>query len=179
MKKIGILALIIVIASAFAVKTLWTAVDTENIVVNFKLTKEGTKGTFKGVESSFEFDENNLGKASFSAIVQVKTLSTENESRDEHLLSADFFDAEKYPTIVFKSESIEKSNKNGFIAKGKLTMKDKTFDVEVPFTLEKDKTGKSILAGKMDVSPSKYGVIQGDKRKDEIVTVTVQIPFEN
>jgi polyisoprenoid-binding protein YceI len=161
---------------AFVVNTNWKVIEPEKVVVNFALKQDGTKGTIKGVDAAIVFDESDLGKASIKATVKVKSLSTSNAKRDEHLMSADFFDAGKYPTITFVSSDISKS-KNGFTAKGKLTMKDKTLDVSVPFTLE-EKDGKASFKGKMDVSPYKFGVMKSDKSKDEIVSISVDIPLK-
>ncbi|MES2590190.1 MAG: YceI family protein [Bacteroidota bacterium] len=177
MKKIGLFAVILALATAFTLSNMWTAIDKDNIKVNFKLNKEGTKGTFTGVETSFEFDENDLAKSSLKATVKVKTLSTENKKRDQHLLGDEFFDEAKFPTIVFKSSSIEKS-KSGYTANGKLTMKGQTLDVKVPFTFEKDKGGNSLLKGSMTVNPYKFGVIKDSKMKEETVSISVEIPFK-
>lgn len=176
MKKMIIFGGILLITAAFAISNMWNVVDAGNIVVNFKLQNEGTAGTFKGIEAKLDFDEKNLSKSSLVATIKVKTLSTENKARDKHLLSSDFFDEEKFPTITFSSNSITKTN-DGFLAKGKLTMKGKTDDVSVPFTLVTE-NGKTLFKGAMDVKPSDYEVTKGNKFKDETVSVSVEIPLK-
>lgn len=162
---------------AFAASTVWKVVEPEKVTVNFTLKNDGTKGTFKGIDATINFDEDDLAKSSIKATIKAKTISTSNAKRDEHLVSKEFFDAAKYPTITFSSYEISKS-KSGFTAKGKLTMKDKTNDVSVPFTFTKDKDGGAVLKGKMDVSPSKYGVMNDAKSKDEIASITVEIKLK-
>jgi polyisoprenoid-binding protein YceI len=177
MKKTLIFSLtFIFIASAFTLSDLWRTVNGEKIIVNFKLNQEGTSGTLKGVESTINFDENDLSKSSITSSVSVGTLTTGNKQRDEHLLNEDFFDVEKYPKITFQSSSIEKTN-SGFLAKGKLTIKDQTLDMEVPFTFENGKKGKASFKGQMEVSPYKFGIFKGEKRKDETVSIQVEIPL--
>lgn len=178
MKKIGIITLFVaLIATAFTISNLWKVIDADKITVNFKLKNDGTVGTFTGVEATIDFDELNLEKSSLKTVVQVKSLSTNNEGRDEHLKNPDFFDAEKYPIISFESSNITKSA-TGFIAKGNLTMKGQTHEIEVPFTFEKDKAGNASFKGSMEVSPYQFGVIKNEKRKDEIVSVSVEIPLK-
>lgn len=177
MKKVQLIALsIILIASAFTISTIWKVIDTEKIVINFKLDNEGTKGTFTGINAVIDFDFENLAESKIRATINVSSLSTENERRDDHLKNADFFDAEKFPTISFVSDEILKTE-TGFVAKGKLTMKEHTDMVDVPFTVESDKNGNTILKGGMKVSPYAYGVIKNEKSKNETVTVTFEIPL--
>ena len=161
--------------TAFTISQVWNVIDADKVVVNFALKKEGTKGTFTGVDANIDFDAADPSKSSIKATVKVKSIDTQNKQRDGHLLTADFFDAEKYPTIIFASNEIVKTDK-GFLAKGKLTMKDQTLDVEVPFTFEEDKSGKASLVGTMEVSPTKFGVLR-EKSKDEVVAVSVVIPL--
>ena len=52
-----------------------------------------TKGTFGQFDGSIELDEENLENSSFNATIQTASIDTENEKRDKHLRSADFFDA--------------------------------------------------------------------------------------
>ena len=80
------------------------------------------------VEGQFgEFDitamaNDDFGDAEFTVEIQTASINTDNERRDGHLKSADFFDAEKYPTITFKSNSFDKTGEKTFTVKGDLTM---------------------------------------------------------
>lgn len=178
MKKIALITLIlsVIVTAAFTLSTVWKVVDADKVTVNFELKKEGTKGTFTGMDASIEFDDADLSKSNIKATIKVKTLSTQNAKRDGHLQSADFFDAEKYPTITFVSSEIVKSDK-GFTAKGKLTMKGKTLDEQVWFSFD-EKGGDAKLNGVMEVSPSQFGVMKGDKSKDEVVAIKVTVPLK-
>ncbi|WP_318312267.1 YceI family protein [Flagellimonas crocea] len=90
------------------------------------------------VEGHFgEFDitataSDTFDDAEFSADIKTSSIDTDNDRRDEHLRSADFFDAEKYPSITFKSTGFEKTGDKTFVLNGDLTM----HGVTKPVTLE-------------------------------------------
>lgn len=83
----------------------------------------GNFGEFTA-DAETEGDDFTTAKINFSAT--VKSISTNNEQRDQHLQSPDFFDAEKYPAITFKSTSFAKQDEDTFKLEGDLTIKDVT-----------------------------------------------------
>ncbi|MES2462903.1 MAG: YceI family protein [Armatimonadota bacterium] len=74
-------------------------------------------------------------KSSVNFTIKTASIDTANAQRDGHLKAPDFFDAEKYPEITFKSTKIAKTKK-GFNATGQLTMRGVTKTVVLPFTVE-------------------------------------------
>jgi polyisoprenoid-binding protein YceI len=76
-----------------------------------------------------------LATSTMDVTVNVASINTKNEKRDEHLRSADFFDAAKYPAITFKSTSIKASTnpKFKYVASGNLTIKDVTKPADLYF----------------------------------------------
>lgn len=97
----------------------------------------GTGGDISGLKGTIDFDPSTLKSCAFAVSADVKTIDTDNGSRDEHLKSADYFDAAKYPEIVLKSTSISKTNKTGegwLYFTGTLTMHGVTKNIEFPFT---------------------------------------------
>ncbi|MBZ0301745.1 MAG: YceI family protein [Anaerolineae bacterium] len=90
------------------------------------------RGGFKNVTGTLEFDPDQPEKASVEAVIQVSEMaSTGVKDRDNHLKSADFLDAEKYPTITFKSTKIEKVSGDKARVVGDLTIRDVTRPVTV------------------------------------------------
>ncbi len=81
------------------------------------LQKDATDESFSSAKVSFETD--------------ITSISTNNEQRDIHLKSNDFFNAEQYPKLSFVSTSIEKKSAEEFILHGDLTIKDVTKPVEL------------------------------------------------
>ncbi len=102
------------------------------------------RGGFSGVQGTVVYDPENLGVSSIDVTIDVNSLSTSDAARDTHLKSADFLDAEKYPTITFKSKAITKHG-DGLRAKGDLTIhgvtKEAILNVEGPTPEEKDPWG--------------------------------------
>jgi len=158
--------------SAFVV-TKWNIIA-DKASVNFELVNEGASGSFSGLNADISFDENNLGAAKIRASVDAKTINTGNEKRDAHLRNADFFDVEKYPLIKFVSDKISKSEK-GFVATGKLFMKDSVKTVEIPFDFVR--TGdEASFKGTFIFFASDYGVMKKDANGKDKIQVTLNVP---
>ena len=91
-------------------------------------------GVFHDVDGTIVYDAANPTASKIDATVKVASVDTGNQKRDGHLQSADFFDAEKNPTLEFKSTKIVKTGKDKYKITGDLTMrgvtKPVTFDAE-------------------------------------------------
>jgi polyisoprenoid-binding protein YceI len=113
-------------------------VDAAHTSVEFKIPhfKVNTvKGTFNDVSGMLQYSENHAD-ISVSIKILTSSIDTNNSGRDTHLKSADFFDAQKYPEILFVSKRISK-DKDKFLAVGDLTMHGVTKEVAIPFTITK------------------------------------------
>ena len=105
----------------------WT-IDNAHSEIAFKVkhlmisTVRGTFGEFAGSVSA---TDDSLSDATFEFSAQVKSVNTQNAGRDGHLVTADFFDAEKFPIISFKSTSVTKSG-NDFEVTGDFMLKGVT-----------------------------------------------------
>lgn len=117
-------------------------------------------GRFTEFSGKIVFDEKDPSKSSVNAVIKAASINTDNTRRDEHLRSADFFDAEKFPEIKFASKKIEKRGEQ-WVAIGDLTIKDVTKQVEIPFELAKLDTprGKIIgIDGSVKINRQDYNV---------------------
>lgn len=92
------------------------------------------RGFFEEFDSTTYFDPDNLGASSFDFSVKVKSVNTNNRKRDGHLRSDDFFGAGKYPEMTFKSTRITHKKGDQYVVEGKMTVKDVTRNVNIPFT---------------------------------------------
>ncbi|MEP0828817.1 MAG: polyisoprenoid-binding protein [bacterium] len=92
------------------------------------------KGNFTDFSGTIVFDSTDLSKSSVNATIKSASINTDNTRRDDHLRSADFFDAANFPEITFVSESITKTD-NGYLAKGKFTMRGVTKEIGLPFQI--------------------------------------------
>jgi polyisoprenoid-binding protein YceI len=92
--------------------------------VSFKARHLGLSwihGRFNDVSGTFSLDRSEPAKSTFALTIQVASVDTANKLRDEHLLQADYFDSQKYPTIEFKSTSV-KPVEGGYEVTGDFTM---------------------------------------------------------
>jgi polyisoprenoid-binding protein YceI len=120
------------------------------------------KGNFKDFTGSIEFDEQDVTNTKVSITIMTQSINTDNERRDNHLRSDDFFDAEKYPEITFVSKKIEKEAE-GFSVIGDLTMRDVTKEVRIPFTVAGPIDGRGGskrigIEGSFTLNRQNYGV---------------------
>lgn len=105
-----------------------------NIYFDVRHTYVTVRGLFGGFSGTVLFDPENAGASRIDLNVKVPSINTNIVKRDTHLRSADFFDAEKYPLMTFKSTDIKHVADNQYMVEGELTIKDVTREVAVPFT---------------------------------------------
>ena len=96
------------------------------------------RGSFAEYEATVTAPEGDTGQAVVNATVKTASLTTGSEDRDNHLRSADFFDAEKYPEMTFVSTSVVKKGDDRYTVTGDLTIKD----ITKPVTLDVSVDGK-------------------------------------
>ena len=105
--------------------TEW-AIDAAHTHVGFSvphMVVSEVEGEFKTFSGKVLLDEKDLTKSKVELTVQVASIDTGVADRDKHLRSGDFFEADKHPTITFKSTKITKAGK-GFKITGKLNRLD-------------------------------------------------------
>lgn len=95
------------------------------------------RGQFKSWSSSIGFDGQDPTKATIEVQVDTASIDTREDKRDGHLRSADFFDAEKFPKMIFKSKRIERAGDAEYKVVGDLTIRDVTREI----TLDVEQTG--------------------------------------
>lgn len=88
-------------------------------------------GSFDEFEGTLKFDPEDLEGSSVEFRIKVASVNTKNERRDGHLQSPDFFNAEEWPEMIFKSTDFTKDGED-YIAKGEMTIRDVTKEVEIP-----------------------------------------------
>ncbi len=120
----------------------WT-IDLAHSEVQFKirhLVISTVSGSFKKFEGTIESDTDDFTDAKIQFTADAGSVFTNNEQRDAHLKSDDFFNAEKYPKITFVSTEINKEGKDEYMLKGNLTMRD----VTKPISLDVDYGGTTV-----------------------------------
>lgn len=155
-------------------------IDTSHAFVDFRVRHflSDAKGTFSEISGSFQ-STGDLNTAKIYVKIPLATLNTGNKGRDEHLNSADFFDSANFPYIEYKAEKVEKVV-GGYMAKGKLTMRGVTKDLDLPFTYFGKTTtqwGTELAAfeGEVAINRFDYGVSGAKTSVGENVSIKFSV----
>jgi polyisoprenoid-binding protein YceI len=134
-------------AATPATLTTWN-LDPAHSAAEFKVKHmmiSNVKGNFTGLSGVLKLDEADPAHSSVDASIDVTTINTGDAQRDGHLKSADFFEAEKFPALTFKSTNVEHAGGRDYKVAGDLTMhgvtKTVTFTVEEVSEPAKDPWG--------------------------------------
>jgi len=109
-------------------------VDSDHSGVSFTIRHfvSNVPGRFKDFDGVIKYDKQNPAASTVSFTIQAASIDTDNTDRDNHLRGADFFDAEKFPTLTFSSTSVKAVDADTLEVTGDLTMKGVTKKVTVP-----------------------------------------------
>ena len=116
-----------------ATLTKWS-IDPMHSEVQFKvkhLVISTVSGFFKSFEGTVETENEDFTNSNIEFSIDINSIDTNQSQRDEHLKSAEFFDAATYPHIKFKSTSLTKIDDEDYELKGNLTIKDATKPVKL------------------------------------------------
>jgi polyisoprenoid-binding protein YceI len=112
-------------------------VDKAHSETSFQVTHLGiakVRGQFTDFDGTINIDRAKPEASSVEFTINAASINTGVADRDKHLRSADFFDAETYPTISFKSTKVVAKGKNQFAVTGNLTIRGVTKEVTLPVT---------------------------------------------
>jgi polyisoprenoid-binding protein YceI len=138
-------AALMTLSAAYA-QTSWN-VDKSHSRVGFTVTHlllSEVDGNFKTFDVKLTSTKPDLSDAVMELTADINSINTENERRDGHLKSPDFFDAAKYPTLSFKSTSFKKVEGRKYKLAGDLTM----HGVTKPVTMDAVLTGPVVMEGR-------------------------------
>lgn len=174
MKKL--LPLIVIL---FFVTTAFAQVKVNKAKVTFQIKNLGinTNGFFGNMQANIQFDPANLATSTIEATVDVNSINTDNDTRDEHLRSDEFFDAAKYPKIAMKSVSFKHKSGNNYSGQFNLTLKNRTKAFDVPFTyIAPGNNGTfkgSFKLNRLDFGVGEKSLVLGNE-----VTVSIEVETE-
>jgi polyisoprenoid-binding protein YceI len=141
------------------------------------------RGQFKQYSGNVKIDAADFTKSSFDGEVDVASIDTGNSQRDEHLRSADFFDATNHPKIKFVSSRIEAKGEGEYVVHGDLTIRGTTLpvalDVEFHGT-SKNPWGKTVsgFGAKATVNRKDYGLAWNSLLETGGVAVSEKVKVE-
>lgn len=123
MKKIS-LSIVLMLFAITAFSQTWVS-DAAHSRLGFTISHlmiSHVTGNFKQFEVKVVTTKPDYSDAKVEVNAQIASINTDEEQRDTHLKSADFFDAQKFPTLSFKSTSLKNIKDNDFKLTGNLTM---------------------------------------------------------
>lgn len=129
-----VLGLALAVPPAFAADTYTVDKDHSQATFQVRHLFSKTRGRFTDFSGTIRMDEKNPAASSVEFRIQAASVDTDNQKRDQHLRTEDFFHVEKHPEIVFKSEKIEKVAKDRYQVAGTLTMRGVSKPVVLPVT---------------------------------------------
>jgi polyisoprenoid-binding protein YceI len=171
-----------------AIARTWQVEDGSRI--GFTALQQGSPvaGGFDRFTAAIDFDPNDLGHSRIEVEIDTASITTGHKDRDTALRSAAFFDVGQWPTARFTSAKLTRRSGHAYEAHGKLTIRDVTKDVVLPFELTigdaPDASGKLLAEakGELTISRLDYGVGQGDwastKTVGEDVVIRIEIKAE-
>lgn len=141
------------------------------------------RGAFTEVEGLAHVDGANPSASDVTVTIQVASFDTRNEGRDAHVKSADFLDAEKYPTLTFVSTNVEQTGDDTVEFTGDLTIKDQTRQITIPFTFEGEATDpfgnhRIGFEGGTSISRADYGITWNAALESGGVLVSDKVALE-
>lgn len=180
------LALMVVASAALAAPAKFS-IDKTHSEVGFDVRHFFTKvhGRFSDFQGVILFDEKDPAGISVEANAVATSISTDNEKRDGHLRSADFFDVEKYPSVSFKSTKVTPAGKNKYKIAGDFTMRGVTkpvvFDAEFLGSGNVGRGTKAGFSATTTVNRKDFGIVwnkaldNGGVMLGEEVTIALSI----
>jgi polyisoprenoid-binding protein YceI len=155
--------------------------DQSKSTLEYSFTQAGAQnqGRFKRFPVTFDFSPDNLAASRLDVTVDIGSLDTGDQERDDTLRSNDLFDVAKFPQAHFTATQFAKTAA-GFAAIGKLTIRGVTLDARVPFTFRTaTENGAAVgyMSGRTTLRRLDYGVGQGDWKATDQVGNDVAVSF--
>ena len=143
--------------------------DKAHSFIGFKIKHMGlieVPGFFRDFTGTVNYNAEDAGKSSVEFTAKATSIDTGVAGRDRHLRSADFFDVEKFPDLMFKSTKVEKRGKNWLVT-GDLTIRGVTKTITFPFDIagwlpaDDRSGGKMGITAETTINRRDYGVNYG------------------
>lgn len=174
-----------------ATTTTWK-IDPVHSIAEFRVKHmmiSNVRGQFTGVTGTLTFDPSDPTKSHVEASIDAATIDTRDPQRDAHLKSPDFFDTEKFPTLLFRSSQIIRRSDGTLVVAGPLTIHGVTreveFAVEGPTPPVKDPWGNTRIgvSATTKISRKEFGLTfnaaldAGGVMVGDEVTITLELEF--
>lgn len=139
-----------------------------NVPVEAKFTK---------FSAQLAFDPATPGAIKAQVEVDATSFDVGNDDVNIEARDKDWLDVKKFPQAIFVSSSVQSLGGGRYEARGPLTIKGRTHDVTVPYTVKTDATGNSVIEGAFNIRRLLYNIGEGVWRHIDVVADNVQIRF--
>jgi polyisoprenoid-binding protein YceI len=158
--------------------------DKAHTQINFTVNHLGyttSRGKFMNFDGFFEFNRSEPAKSKVDVIIQTNSVEMGDQKWNEHLKNKDFFNVEEFPTMIFKSTSIEVTGDKTAKIMGNLTILETTKPVTLEVTFnkaskapfgEKYKAGFSAVTS---VKRSDYGMTYGVPMVGDSISIIIEV----
>ena len=183
-RSLHILLAVLALAALPALAQDTYRIDPVHSEVGFKVRHLLSKvsGRFTKFSGTIQVNPADLSKSTVEVSIDAASITTDNETRDKHLRSADFFDVAKFPVITFKSTAVKEVSKGKLEVTGDLTMHGVTKRVTFPITNAGTQPGMrpgSVVAGFVDgaltLNRQDFGVSYGKGLVGDDVAIELNV----
>jgi len=180
---VSLTAALVLSASAVAQIQSWK-IDPNHTAAQFSVRHLGistVRGGFTKVSGSAEYDPSNPAKTSVEATIEAASVDTRVERRDNDLRSPNWFDVAKFPTITFKSKSVQAAGEGKLKIVGDLTIhgttKEVTLDVDSPSAPMTDERGNTRVGASAatKIKRTDFGVGGTISPAGNEITITIDV----
>lgn len=170
-KKFLLASVAILLLSAFTLKTSINYKISDGYSIKFSGTD--AEGIFKDLKGDVQFDKANPENSSLAFTVAVNSINTGKGMKNKHAVSDKWFDAEKYPNITFKSNSVSKDG-NAYKVNGIMNIHGVSKEMTIPFSFNGDSFTSKFSVNRMDFG---VGTMEGmSKKVSNEIKLDVTIP---
>jgi len=138
------------------------------------LSAHGFFGTFDG---QVQIDADNLENSTLTLTIEAASINTRNDRRDNHLRSADFFDAANHAQIIFVSKKISRVDAQNLLIEGDITIRGVTRPLQIPTRVVFLREGRGRFKGEFKISRKEFNVSYDSRMNPIEDIVAVQFDF--
>jgi polyisoprenoid-binding protein YceI len=131
----ALLAALVAATPAFAAETYVVDKSHSDAIFTIRHLMSRVTGRFDDIAGTINIDRAKPESSTVEFTIQATSIDTNDEGRDKHLRSADFFDVEKNPVISFKSTKMKATGKDTYDVTGQFTMRGVTKEITLPVTV--------------------------------------------
>ena len=163
----------------FAAPPKWEIIPKES-TLTFTAIQNGAEvhGGFATITGDIAFDLKDYQHSDIHIVIPLDSLQSSFADLKTTLVSADWFDTKKFPNAVYDAKIFEKKTNGEFLAKGNLTLRDKTMPLVLTFTAEQKTPELGAVVGHAEIKRLIFGVGQGDWASTDEIKDLVRVDFK-